>query len=78
MMLANPKNVEKRKAAHAIYLRSEQNLAHCRAMAMRNRKPLRNVATGEVYESRQALADELGVSGASVSYGVKTGKYEYM
>lgn len=78
IMLSNPENVEKRKVAHAAYLQSEQNLAHCRAVALRNRKPIRIVATGQVFASRQSLADELGVSGPSVSYGVKTGKYEYL
>lgn len=77
-MRANPVNEAKRKVAHAAYLQSEQNLAHCRAVALRNRKPIRVVATGQVYESRQALADALDVSGPSVSYGVKTGKYEYL
>lgn len=77
-MRANPVNEAKRKVAHAAYLQSEQNLAHCRAVALRNRKPIRVVATGQVYESRQALADALGVSGPSISYGVRTGKYEYL
>jgi len=77
-MRANPENEAKRKVAADAYAKSDSNKAHCLAMAAKTSKPVKDVATGLVYESRMAAARALGVSGPTVGYWVKKGKFEYI
>lgn len=78
MMRAKPENEAKWRAAHKMFLHSPENVEHCRAIAARNRKPIRVVATGQIYESRDALAAELGVQAPVINYWIKKGRYEYV
>lgn len=77
-MRANPENEAKRQAAHAKFLASDVNQAHCRAMAIRASKPVKDFATGHIYESRTAAARAFGVTGPTIGYWVKKGKFGYV
>jgi len=76
-MRANPENEAKRKAAADAYAKSDVNKAHCLAMAAKVSKPVKDVATGQVYGSRMAAARAFGVSGPTIGYWIKKGKFEY-
>lgn len=77
-MRANPANEAKRKAAAGAYAKSDTNKAHCLAMAAKVSKPVKDLATGEVYESRMAAARALSVTGPTIGYWVKKGKFAYI
>jgi hypothetical protein len=74
---ANPEFEAKRLAAIAVHANSDANRAHCAAMAAKASKPVKDLATGQIYESRAAAARALGVSGPTIGYWVKKGKFEY-
>lgn len=76
IMRENPENEAKRLAGLAEFLHSEANLERCREMAAKSRTPVRDLATGIVYESRSAAAKAHGVSGPTVGYWIRTGKFE--
>lgn len=76
-MRANPENEAKRAAALTVYVQSDANKAHCEAMAAKSRKPVRDLTTGRVYESRTAAAQAHGVSGPTVGYWIKQGRFSY-
>jgi hypothetical protein len=76
-MRANPENEAKRKAAHAEYAASAANLAHCATMGAAARKPVKDLSTGQVFESRTAAAAAHGVSGPTIGYWIKRGKFAY-
>lgn len=69
---------ELRKARHAEFVNSDANKAHCAAMGAKARKPVKDLASGQVYESRTAAAAALGVTGPTIGYWVKQGKFEYL
>jgi len=75
---ANPKHEAKRRAAHAEFAKSDANKAHCLEMSAKARRPVRDLATGQVYESRSAAAREHAVSGPTIGYWIKKGKFEYV
>ena len=76
-MRANPENEAKRKAAAAVYGNSEANKAHCKAMAAKSRKSVKDLTTGQVFESRTAAAKAHGVTGPTVGYWIKQGRFSY-
>lgn len=75
LMRAVPANMTKRKQAHAAYLASDANKAHCQANAQRNRKRVRELATGREFESQREVAEAFNVSRPTVNYWVRTGKF---
>lgn len=75
---ANPEHEAKRRAAHAEFASSDANKAHCLEMSAKARRPVRDLATGRVYESRSAAAREHAVSGPTIGYWIKKGKFEYV
>jgi len=77
-MRANPENEAKRLAGLSTFLHSDSNRAHCEAMAAKSRKPVKDLATGHVYDSRQAAARAFGVTGPTVGHWVKQGKFAYI
>lgn len=77
-MRANPMHEAKRKAALTAYVTSDDNRAHCRAMGAAARKPVKDTSTGLVYESQRAAAKAFGVSGPTVGYWVKQGRFVYV
>ena len=76
-MRAHPDNETKRKAAAAIHAKSDANKAHCQAMAAKVSKPVKDMTTGQVYESRMAAARAFDVTGPTIGYWLKKGKFEY-
>lgn len=75
---AQPENEAKRKAAHAEFLASDWNKDHCRAMAAKVSKPVKDLATGEVFPSGRAAAKARGVSGPTILHWIKKGKFAYV
>lgn len=75
---ADPVFEAKRRAAAAVYSNSDENRAHCLAMSAKSRRPVKDLSTGVVYESRTAAAAAFGVSGPTVGYWVQKGKFEYI
>lgn len=69
---------ELRKVRHAEFANSDANKAHCATMGAKARKPVKDLASGQVYESRTAAAAALGVTGPTIGYWVKQGKFEYV
>jgi len=76
-MRANPENEAKRLAALTAFLHSDSNKAHCMAMGAAARKPVKDLSTGQTYESRQAAARAFGVTGPTIGYWVRQGKFAY-
>lgn len=78
IMRANPKNLDKRRKAHAAYLASDANKALCQANAARACKGVREVATGRTFASQKDAAAAFGVSRPTVNYWVRTGRFEHV
>lgn len=76
-MRANPENEAKRKAALDAYVKSDANKAHCQAISAKSRKAVKDLSTGQIYESRSAAARAFDVTGPTIGYWIKTGKFEY-
>lgn len=76
-MRANPENEAKRKAAAAEHSRSAANLSHCAALSRSARKPVKDLSTGQIFESRTAAAVAHGVTGPTINYWVRRGKFAY-
>lgn len=77
-MRANPDNEAKRKAAAALYSNSATNKVHCAEMGAKSRKAVKDLATGEMFESRTAAAKARGVTGPTIGYWVKQGRFVYV
>lgn len=75
---AQPANEDKRRAAHAAFLASDENKEHCRAMAAKVSKPVKDLATGEIFPSGSAAAVARGVTGPTIGYWIKKGKFTYL
>lgn len=77
-MRANPENEAKRQAALARHVQSDANKQHCVAMAAKSRKAVKDLATGQQYESQAAAARALGVSGPTIGYWIKQGRFAHV
>ena len=79
---SNPENVLANRQALDKWRSSEKNADNCRKMAIlaaeKCSKAIRDLSTGEVFDSQRAMAKAYGVSDAAIAKRRNKGLYEYV
>lgn len=76
--LRDPAVMARRRAGHAVYLKSKANVELCRANSTKARRPVKDERSGTTYDSIRSASQALGVKAPSIHYHLKKGHFTYI